>query len=63
MCVDLQGTMDLVLTIGADNITKMETWVDALYGVHHDCKSHTGGCISFGWGYFLLNVKSKSPTP
>ena len=55
----LRGTMDLILTIGADNITKMETWVDASYGVHHDFKSHTGGCISFGWGVLLTKCQKQ----
>ena len=63
----LNGTIDLTLTIGADEITKMKSWVDVSYGVHHDCRSHTGGCISFGWGVLLtkcqkqkLNVKSST---
>jgi hypothetical protein len=45
----------------------MKSWVDVSYGVHDDCKSHTGGCISFGWGVLLtkcqkqkLNVKSST---
>ena len=63
----LNGTIDMTLTIGADEITKMKSWVDVSYGVHHDCRSHTGGCISFGWGVLLtkcqkqkLNVKSST---
>ena len=63
----LNRTIDLTLTIGADEITKMKSWVDVSYGVHHDCRSHTGGCISFGWGVLLtkcqkqkLNVKSST---
>lgn len=54
-------------TIEANKITKMKSWVDVSYGVHHDCRSHTGGCISFGWGVLLtkcqkqkLNVKSST---
>ena len=45
----------------------MKSWVDVSYGVHEDCKSHAGGCISFGWGVLLtkcqkqkLNVKSST---
>ena len=41
----LKGTIDLVLTLGADDITKMKSWVDVLYAVHDDCRSHTGGAI------------------
>ena len=39
----LIGTIDLVLTLGADDITKMKSWVNVSYGIHSDCKSHTGG--------------------
>jgi hypothetical protein len=63
----LRGTIDLVLTLGADDITKMKSWVDVSYGVHDDCKSHTGGAISWGWGVLLtkcqkqkLNTKSST---
>ena len=52
---------------GDDDITKMKLWVDVSYGVHDDCKSHTGRAISFGWGVFLtkcqkqkLNTKSST---
>ena len=63
----LRGTLDLKLTLGADNLEMMKSWVDVSYGVHDDCKSHTGGCASFGWGVFLtkcqkqkLNTKSST---
>ena len=63
----MNGTIDLKLTIGGDSITNMSSWVDVSYGVHADCKSHTGGCISFGYGVLLtkcqkqkLNVKSST---
>ena len=46
----LKGTIDLDRIIGGDDIRKMKSWVDVSYGVHDDCKSHTGGCVSFGWG-------------
>ena len=45
----------------------MKSWVDVSYGVHDDCRSHTGGAISFGWGVLLtkcqkqkLNTKSST---
>ena len=45
----------------------MKSWVNVSYGVHDDCKSHTGGCTSFGWGVLLtkcqkqkLNTKSST---
>jgi len=63
----LRGTLDLSLTLGGKSIKKMKAWVDVSYGVHSDCKSHTGGCISFGIGAMStkcqkqkLNVKSST---
>ena len=32
----LRGTIDLVLTLGADDITKTKPWVNVLYGIHSD---------------------------
>ena len=46
----LRGRIDLILTLGADDLLKMKSWVDVSYGIHADCKSHTGGAISWGWG-------------
>ena len=63
----LRGTMDLELTVGADSLELMKAWVDVSYGVHASCRSHTGGCISFGQGAIAtkcqkqkLNVKSST---
>ena len=63
----LKRTIDLVYTISCDDIRHMFSWIDVSYGVHIDCKSHTGGCVSFGRGVLLtkcqkqkLNVKSST---
>ena len=56
----LRGTIDLTRILGADDMKRMESWVDVSYGVHDDCKSHTGGCISFGWGVFSTMCKKQS---
>ena len=63
----LRGSIDLVLTLGADDIANMQAWVDVAYAVHEDCKSHTGGVMSWGWGVVLsmckkqkLNTKSST---
>jgi hypothetical protein len=63
----LRGTIDLKLVLGADNMKQMKSWVDVSYAVHEDCKSHTGGLVSFGWGILLsksqkqkLNTKSST---
>ena len=46
-------------------MSKMKSWVDVSCRVYDDCRSHTGGAISFGWGVLLtkcqkqkLNTKS-----
>ena len=46
----IKGTLDHEYTIGADDLGRMRTWVDASFAVHPDMKSHTGGVISFGTG-------------
>jgi hypothetical protein len=59
--------MDLEYTIGADDLVRVRSWVDASYAVHTDMKSHTGGTMSFGRGGLLckstkqkLNTKSST---
>ena len=42
----LKGTLDEFLTLGADDVTIMKTWVDTSYAVHKDMKSHRGGVVS-----------------
>ena len=63
----LWGTVDMGLTLGADHLGTIYTWVDASYAVHADMRSHTGGVISFGIGGLLcksskqkLNTKSST---
>ena len=51
--------MDLHFAIGADDIHSMKSWVDVSYGVHTDSKSHTGGCISFGWGVLATKCQKQ----
>ena len=63
----LWGTIDMGLTIGADDLGTLYTWVDASYAVHGDMRSHTGGVVSLGIGGLLcksskqkLNTKSST---
>jgi hypothetical protein len=63
----LNRTLDDFLTLGADNMTTMDTWVDASYAVHADMKSHTGGAILLERGAAMsksskqkLNTKSST---
>ena len=46
----LKGTIDDEFILGADDMARMRSWVDAAFAVHPDMKSHTGGVISFGRG-------------
>ena len=46
----ISGTLDDEYVVGADDLGKLRTWIDASYAVHPDCKSHTGGAMSFGTG-------------
>jgi hypothetical protein len=63
----LKGTMDLVLTLGIDNIRVLKWYVDASFAVHKDFKSHTGGGLTMGTGFPIavsrkqkLNTKSST---
>ena len=55
--------------MGADDILKLETWIDASYATHENMRGHTGGAMSFGWGLVhekatmqKLNTKSSTET-
>jgi hypothetical protein len=63
----LRGSIDLPLTLEADNLSVVKWWVDASYGVHPDMKSHTGATMSLGKGAIYsrstrqkLNTKSST---
>ena len=63
----LNGTLDLILTIGTTDLSTMYTFIDAAYGVHQDMRSQTGGVTSFGHGGIVcraskqkLNTKSST---
>ena len=63
----LNGSIEDTRFVGADDLQKMKTWVDAAYAVHADMRSHTGGAVSFGTGVHCskcnkqrINVKSST---
>ena len=41
-------TVDLTLTLGADDNASIQWWIDALYAVHPDMKGNTGAPMSLG---------------
>ena len=41
----LKGTLYLKRHMKADSLSMIRWWVDASYGVHWDCKGHTGAMI------------------
>jgi hypothetical protein len=46
----IKGSIDDEYVLGADDLGRMRSRVDAAFAVHPDMKSHTGGVISFGTG-------------
>jgi hypothetical protein len=63
----LRGSLDIVLTLGADDLHIVKWWVDASFAVHPDMKSHTGVTMSMGKGSVYssstrqkLNTKSST---
>jgi hypothetical protein len=46
----LRGTIDLSLTLEADDLHVVKWRVDALFAAHPNMKSHTGGMMTLGKG-------------
>ena len=56
----LKGTMELMLTLEADDLDQMHVYIDASHAVHPDMKSHTGVVATFGKGaVFAKSSKQK----
>jgi Reverse transcriptase (RNA-dependent DNA polymerase) len=63
----LRGTVNMPLTLEANDVQIVKWWVDASFAVHPDMKSHTGGAMSLGRGTIYgtstrqkLNTKSST---
>jgi len=52
----LNGTIDDVRVLGADELDSLLTFVDAAYAVHPNMRGHTGGVMSMGTG--VVHAKS-----
>ena len=55
------------LTLSADGLTFLTTWVDTSYTVHDDTRGHTGGCMTLDSGmihckYSKQKLNTKSST-
>ena len=55
----LNGTISDCMIISADYLTVLKTWVDALYGVHPDTKSHMGGVMSLSRGVIMIKASKQ----
>jgi hypothetical protein len=63
----LKGTLNMPLTLEADECNVVKWWVDASFAVHPDMRSHTGGVMMLGKGAIYgtitcqeLNTKSST---
>ena len=46
----LNGTVDLGLCLGVEDIGLVRWYMDASYATHDDCKGHTGAMMTLGQG-------------
>ena len=59
----LKGSIDLCLTLEANDMTVVKYWTDAAYGVRDDYKSQTGSMLSLGRGSLMTkSTKQKINT-
>ena len=54
----LKGNLHTKKYLKAESLSMIRWWVDASYGVHWDCKGHTGAMVSMGKG-MLVNIARK----
>ena len=53
----LKGKMHMKLKITGDSLSTIRWYVDASYGVHSDCKVHTGMMMTLGAGASMAMSK------
>ena len=59
----LHETKELTLTLSSTDLSTIFWWVDASFGVHEDCRSHTGAVMMMNHGaLFALSSKQKLNT-
>ena len=55
----LNGTMELVLTLRANNLHILLWYVDAAFAVHPNFRSHSGGMLTMGKGAIISGSKKQ----
>ena len=55
----LKGTRHMKLCITVDSLSIIRWYVDASYGVHYDCKGHTGMMMTLGAGAAMSMSKAQ----
>ena len=55
----IRGTRDLTLILIANVIGVLKWWIDAYHEVHTNMWGHTGGIISMGIGFNIVNWTNK----
>ena len=55
----LKGTMHMKLCITVDSLSTIRWCLDALYGIHYDCKGHTGMMMTLGAGAAMSMSKAQ----
>jgi hypothetical protein len=56
----LRNTINLSLTLEADNTKVIKWWIDASFGVHSDMRSHTGGVLTLDKVLHMSQQQSRS---
>ena len=56
----LQGTRDMILTLGLQNDGVTTWWVDASYAVHSDMKGHTVEPCPWDMGQYIVHLPNRS---
>ena len=54
--MNLKGTMHMITV---DSVSTIRWYVDASYGVHYDCKGHTGMMMTLGAGACMSMSKAQ----
>jgi hypothetical protein len=51
----MRGTKELTLVLGAKGSSILKWWIDGSFAVHQNMRGHTGGGLSMGRGFPIVN--------